>query len=121
MSDYKIEEKTTYSQLEARLKTEFDSSLSGLENLESLKKAFRIINGVEDLQTPENLSDEEREIIVKNAQGVSDAMARTIQAYVANKLAAVRSELEAEARRSDEMTAAEIAELMSSIELYEIV
>jgi hypothetical protein len=94
MADYEIEETTTYAQLNAKLKAEFSSNFSGLQNFENLKKAFRIINGVEELETPDNLSAAQKETILKNAQGPSDAMARTIQAYIANKLEGIRDEIE---------------------------
>jgi hypothetical protein len=95
MADYEIEETTTYAQLEAKLKAAFSSNLSELQDLETLKKAFRIINGVEDLQTPDNLSASQKETILKNARGTSDAMARAIQAYISNKLEGVRDDLAA--------------------------
>ena len=84
---------TSYPTLHGKLKDEFSTNLSGLNNFESLKKALRIINGVEDLQTPDNLSDAEKEKIIENSKGTSDAMARVIQAYIANKLEEVRDEL----------------------------
>ena len=85
---------TSYPTLHGKLKAEFSSNLSGLNNFNSLKKALRIITGVEDLQTPDNLTAAEKEKIEENAMGASDAMARVIQAYIANKLDEIRGEME---------------------------
>jgi hypothetical protein len=85
---------TTYGKLQQNLRNEFGTGMSNLNTLEDLKTALRIINGVETMDLPENLSASEQDEILQNSRGPSDAMAYVIERYIKNKLDDVSDEIE---------------------------
>ena len=85
---------TTFETLKGQLQGLYGEHLGSLDNFTNLKKALRIINGVDTMDLPENLSSSEQDEIVKNSQGTSDAMAYVIERYIKNKLDDVSDEIE---------------------------
>jgi len=85
---------TTFVKLAQELQGIYGSHMGDLNNLDDLKAAFRIINGVETMDLPENLSSSEQDEILQNSRGPSDTMAYVIYKYIENKLDDVSDEIE---------------------------
>ena len=73
---------TSYETLRDQISARFAGNMAALRDLEKLKIALRIVNGVEDLEFPTTMSDAEKEEIEINAKGVSDAMAYVIHTCI---------------------------------------